>query len=438
MGGGIETEADGQVAVAPADAPTGFRAAALSSFSNRNFKIYYLGQVVSTAGTLMQSVALSWLVLRLAGNGTALGVVISLQFLPLLVFGGPAGVLLDRVDRKQLYLTTQTLAASQAFLLGILTVTGSVRLWMVYVLAFFWGTVTAVDQPVRQTFLYDLVGPEQLHNAIALQVALSSTSWAAGPALAGLTIAVLGVGPCFIANGVSYVIGIATLAAVRRSELHPSPRQPRRKGQFRDALAYVRRTPAVRSMLAFTAMFFVFAWEFEVVMPLLAKNTFHGGGGLFGAMMATIGSGSAVASIAAAGIGRPSPRRLVISALCLAATFLMAAAVPALWMEFVVLGVLGGLSAVVTSTCNAMTQLSAEPGMRGRVVSLWLVAALGTKPAGGPIVGYVGQHFGARAGLVLGAAGTLVGLGLWHVLRRSAAAAPSPVEVEATAGISVG
>jgi MFS family permease len=406
------------------------------SFSNRNFRLYYGGQLVSTAGTLMQSVGQSWLVLKLTGSGSALGLVVTLQYLPLLVLGGPAGVLIDRLDRRRLYITTQSVAAVLALVLGLLTITGTVELWMVYALALSWGIVTAVDQPVRQTFIYDMVGPEDLPNAISLQVALSSSSWAVGPALAGITIALIGIGPCFLVNSASYVVGIGTLLAMRPSELHPTPRQARRKGQFREALRYISHHPQLRSLVILTAFFFGLAWEFDVAVPLLAKFTFDGGGGLYGAMMAVIGIGAMVAGLLTARAGAPTRRRLVTSAVAVALSCLGAAVAPVLWIEMIMLPLVGGTGAVVASCLNTMVQTSAAPEMRGRVVSLWLVAALGTRPIGGPIVGLAGQVIGPRAGIALGAVGVGIGLSLWWLTGRGADAGADPVAVTATSAVA--
>jgi MFS family permease len=386
--------------------------------------------MVSTAGTLMQGVGQSWLVLKLTGSGSALGLVVSLQFLPLLLLGGPAGVLIDRVDRRRLYMGTQSIAAVLALVLGLLTISQVVELWMVYALALCWGIVTAVDQPVRQTFLYDMVGPEDLPNAIGLQVALSSSSWAIGPALAGVTIALVGIGPCFLLNAASYVVGIVTLLLMRASELHPTPTQGRRKGQFRDALAHVWNRPELRSLVLMTAFFFGLAWEFDVAVPLLAKFTFHGGGGLYGAMMAMIGVGAMVAGLLTARAGQPTNRRLVVAGTAVAAVSLAAAAAPVLWLELLLLPLVGGAGAVVASTLNTMTQMRAAPAMRGRVVSLWLVAALGTRPLGGPLVGLAGQLIGPRAGLGLGAAGVLIGLALWWLAGGAAVTSLAPSSAE--------
>ena len=373
---------------------------------------------VSTAGTFMQSVGQSWLVLKLTGSGTALGFVTMLQFLPLLLLGGMAGVLIDRVDRRRLYVTTQVSSGALALLLGILTVTGSVRLWIVYALALVLGLVSAVDQPVRQVFVYDLVGPEDVSNAVSLQVALSSSSRAIGPAVAGLTIAAFGIGPCFLANAASYLFSIGTLAALRRDELHIAPPQPRRNGQFREGLAYVSRTPEVLALLVLTALFFGLAWEYDVAVPLVARFTFHGDAALYGLMSSAIGVGAIASGLLVARSGTVSNRTLVIAATGLSAAMFAAALSPFLWMELGALVLVGSGAAALAAACNSQLQLRAAPEMRGRVISLWAVAAIGTRPIGGPIVGFAGQHVGPRAGLAVGGAGVVAGTLCWFFIRR--------------------
>ena len=395
-----------------------------SSLSNRNFRLYYIGQGVSTAGTFMQTVGQSWLVLKLTGSGTALGLVTMLQYLPLLALGGYAGVLVDRYDRRRLYIVTQTSCLVLALVLGVLTVSGVVELWMVYALAFALGLVTTIDQPVRQTFVYDLVGPEHITNGISLQVALSSMSRAVGPAVAGVTIAVLGIGQCFLANAFSYVFSIGTLLALNPAEMHPVPPPADRKKQFRKGLQYVRRTPDILALLVLTAVFFGLAWEYDVAVPLIARFTFHGGAGLYGLMSSAMGIGAIGAGLLVARVSAATNRLLVGAAVALSVTMLGAAAAPALWMEVAFLALAGSASAALASACNSQTQLRSAPEMRGRVMSLWAVGAIGVRPIGGPIIGYAGQHIGPRAGLALGAFGALLALACWQVLRKLPARTP--------------
>src|SRR4051794_2934234 len=299
-------------------ATTARRSGTFASLANRNFRLYFIGQGVSTAGTFMQTVGQSWLVLKLTGSGTALGLVTMLQYLPLLLLGAYAGVLIDRYNRRILYIATQTASLVLALILGVLTLSHVVELWMVYALAFALGLVVVVDQPVRQTFVYDLVGPEHVTNAVSLQVALSSMSRAIGPAVAGVTIALLGIGQCFIANAVSFLFSIGTLLAIDASKMHVVPPVPRSKGQFRQGLSYVKRTPEILALLVLTALFFGLAWEYDVAVPLLARFTFHGGAGLYGFMSSAIGIGAIGAGLLMARVPVATNRILVTATLALA------------------------------------------------------------------------------------------------------------------------
>jgi MFS family permease len=394
----------------------------------RNYRIYFFGQLVSQAGTFMQAVAQSWLVLKLTGSGTALGFVTMLQYLPLLVFGGMAGVLIDRMDRRRLYAITQAISGLLALALGILVATHSVQLWMVYALALCLGLVAAVDQPIRQTFIFDLVGPDELSNAVSLQVSLSSTSRAIGPAVAGLVIAVMGIGPCFFVNAASYVVAVATLIAVDPKLMHTVKPQPRGKGQFREGLRYVWRTPDVLALLVLTALFMGLAWEYDVAVPLVARFTFHGGAGMYGFMSSAIGVGAIASGLVIARRASVSNATLVGAALALTVAMFAAALAPALWTEIAMLFFVGGGAAALASAVNSQIQLAAADEMRGRVMSLWAVAAVGMRPIGGPIVGYAGQHLGARASLAVGGIGVLLGLACWYAIRRAATPSPEPVK----------
>ena len=404
------------------------------SLRTRNYRLYATGQLVSLAGTFMQTVAQAWLVLKLTGSGTALGLVTTLQYTPILVVGGVAGVLVDRVDRRRLYLWTQTLAGLEALVLGMLTVTGSVRLWMVYVMAGALGLITALDQPVKSSIVLDLVGPADLTNAISLNMAMSNTSRVLGPALAGVTIAVLGVGPCFLLNAASFGAVIVALLLMRPEEMHPAVLQQRERKQFRKGLAYVRRSPELLAILVMSALFFGVAWEFDVVLPLVARYTFHGGAGIYGLLTSAMGIGAVVGALLTAARNDPSKSLLTTTGIAFAATLLFAAAAPSIPVEFVAMALVGATGIALASVCSSRLQLQAAPGMRGRVMALWSVAVVGTRPLGGPLVGYVSQHLGPRFGLGLGGLTVLVlALPLWwllsHGLHRSAGRSAHRAEI---------
>ncbi len=422
-------DAEPVAAVAPAEieaapAITSRRAATFASLSNPNFRRFFAGQAVSMIGTWMQSVAQAWLVLELTGSGTALGLVIALQMIPVL-FGAPyAGLIADRVDKRRLLVGTQTVMGVLALALGLLTVTGSVRLWMVYVLAVALGAANAVDNPTRQSFVLEIVGPEDLRNAVTLNSVVVNAARAVGPAVAGTLIATTGVGVCFLINAGTFAAVIFALATLDRDALRPSPPAPREKGQLREGFRYVRRTPSLLVPLGMMAVVGMLAYEFQVVLPVLAQSTYHGGAQAYGFLTAAMGFGAVVGGLAVASRSFVGTRALIGSSAIFGAVILLAAAAPTLVLACVAMGLVGAGSVGFLAIGNATLQLSASPMMRGRVMALWAVAFLGSTPIGGPIAGYVSQHFGARAGLVMGGISCLVAAGGgWWVLRRITAQA---------------
>jgi MFS family permease len=409
--------------LAPPGPPAGTRrAATFAALSNLNFRRFFYGQAVSMIGTWMQSVAQSWLVLQLTGSGTALGLVVALQTLPVL-FGAPyAGLIADRVDKRRLLVGTQTTMGILALVLGVLTVTGSVKLWMVYVLAVALGAANAVDNPTRQAFVLEMVGPTHLRNAVTLNSVLVNAARAIGPAVAGILIATIGVGICFLVNAGTFVAVIVALASLNRSALRPSPPAPRERGQLREGFAYVRRTPSLVVPLGMMAVIGMLAYEFQVVLPVVARSTYHGGAQAYGFLTAAMGLGAVIGGLGVASRSFIGTRALVWSAAIFGGVILLAAAAPNLALACVAMALVGAGSVGFLAIGNATLQLSASPMMRGRVMALWAVAFLGSTPIGGPIAGYVSQHFGGRAGLLLGGVSALVAaVGGWYVLRRASA-----------------
>jgi MFS family permease len=404
--------------------------------NNRNFRLYYVGQMVSQAGTFMQTVALAWLVYQLTGSGTALGLIPLLQFTPLLLFGGWAGVLIDRCDRRKLYIVTESLAGAEAALLGILVVTGRVELWMVYTLALVLGFITVVDQPTKNTLIYDMVGPSDLTNAVSLTMTIGSASRALGPAIAGVLIATVGVGTCFLVNAASYLVVIACLVAMRSSELHAAKPAAREKGQFREGLRYVRTQRELLAILVFIALFLGLAWEFEVALPLLANRTFGGGAGLYGLMSSVLGIGALTGGMLMARYGQANKRTVLTGGITVTIALFLAAGAPHIALELVALVLVGLTSCIAAASASATAQLLAAPEMRGRVMGLYTMGSIGTRPIGGFIVGYIGQHIGPRASFVFSGCSVIVALVLWRVIARShpRAAAVAPQSPHETVG----
>ncbi|MEV0695243.1 MFS transporter [Streptomyces sp. NPDC050388] len=372
-----------------------------------NFRLYFAGQAVSLVGTWMQAVAQSWLVLQLTGSGTALGLVVAAQFLPVLLLGPYGGLIADRADKRRLLLTTQAALAFLALLLGLLTATHLVRLWMVVLLAVALGTVNAVDNPTRQTFVPEVVGPHLLRNAVSLNSVMTNAARAIGPALAGVLIASVGVGVCFLANAASFAAVLLALRLMRTDRLQPSPALQKAPGQLVAGLRYVRGIAGLWAPLAMMALIGTLAYEFQVVIPLLARTGAHGDARTYGFMASAMGLGAVAGGLAVAAYGRAGAVPLIGAAASFAAALTAAAVTSWLPVELVALACVGVGGTVFLATGNATLQLVADPSFRGRVMALWSVTFLGSTPVGGPIVGAVAEHLGPRAGLGLGAAACL-------------------------------
>ncbi len=378
----------------------------------RNFRLFFAGQLVSVIGTWMQRVAQSWLVLELTGSGTAVGGVTALQFLPILVMAPAGGVFADRVDKRTLLYVTQSMAGVIAATLGILVLTDTVELWMVYALAFALGMVGSFDNPARRAFVIEMVGRRSLTNAVGLTSVLVNTGRIIGPALGGALIVTVGIGMCFMLNAASYLAVIAALLFMRAAEIDRPEPQPRRRGRLREGISYVRSTPLLRVILVMLAVVSIFAYEYEVILPLMARFTFGGDADTFGIMFAATGAGAVVGGLHAANVTRLVPRSLLVRAAAFAAALAATSVAPTLWVALVTLAVVGATGTSFLTLSNSMMQLAARPDMQGRVVALRAVAFLGMRPIGGPIVGWLGEHLGPRYAMAIAAAAVL-GVGMW-------------------------
>jgi len=378
-----------------------------SSLRIPNYRLYFIGQVISLSGTWMQRVAQSWLVLELTGSGTALGVVSALQFLPLLLLGPLGGVLTDRYDKRRVLFATQAIPAVLAGILGLLVATDVVTVWMVYVLAVALGFVQIVDNPTRQTFIHEMVGADELTNAVSLNAVVVNVARVIGPSFAGALIVTIGLAPCFFINGASYGAVLIALALMSPARLLRAPTQSRRPGQLREGLRYVGNTPEVLVPLLMLAIVGTLAYEFQVVMPLLAKFTFGGDAGTYATMSALMGIGAVAGGLATAAGGRRPATSLAWTAIVFGSIQLLTSMAPTLGISYAAMVLLGAASIRFLALGNATLQLAAEPAMRGRVMALWAVAFLGSTPIGGPIVGWVGEHVGPRFALGLGGVATL-------------------------------
>jgi MFS family permease len=391
----------------PAPAPLpGTRRARLGVFEALrvpNFRLYFVGQAISLSGTWMQSVAQAWLVLELTSSAAMVGTVVAIQTLPVLLVGPFGGVVADRADKRALLVVLQLVMGLLALILAVLTLTGRVQLWQVFVLAFVLGSADSFEKPARQSFIVEIVGPETVRNAVSLNSVMVNGARIVGPALAGLMIAAGGLGLCFLLNAVSYVPVALLLIAMNKAALRPSPRQEPRRGQLRAGFAYVRHTRALAVPLIMMAIIGCFTYEFPVTLPVLAKEGFGGDSRTYGFMTAVMGLGAVIGGLYTAARGRTGISALVRSSIGFGIVVLATALAPTVGLALLGLLLVGASSVRVMAQGNTTLQLAAEPHMRGRVMSLWLVAFLGTTPIGGPLVGWVAGAFGARWGLILGA-----------------------------------
>jgi MFS family permease len=385
-----------------------------------NYRLFFAAQVVSMSGTWMQSVAQSWLVLQLTGSSLDLGITVGLQFGPVLVVGLWAGALADRVDKRRLLLLTQGAAAALALVLGVLTAADVVTVWMIWLLAGLTGTATALDLPARQSFVYEMVGPDDLTNAVGLNSVVINASRIIGPAIGGLLIAGVGVAPCFFFNAASFLAVIAALLLMREHELHAGAREPHRPGQVRAGLRYVWRTPALRVPLIMMAVVSTLAYNFSVVLPLLAKYVYGRGGGAYGALSAAMGVGALAGALIMASRARPSRRLLAGSTFVLGAVTLALAVSPSYLWGLLIMVPVGGAGVLFISTTNSLLQLNSLDRMRGRVMALWSIVFLGSTPIGGPLTGALARVVGVRWVLMFaGGAAVLTAVGAVLALRRA-------------------
>ena len=374
-----------------------------ASLSVPNYRRYFTGQVISISGNWMQIVAEMWLVVQLTGNGVSVGLTAALQFLPVLLFGAWGGVLADRMPKRRLLTFTQAAMAVPALTLWALTIGGSVELWMVYSLVLARGVVTAIDNPARQSFVSEIVGSDRVVNAVALNSLYVHTARIVGPAAAGGVIALLGVGPCFLVNALSFGAMLVALRTMDPSQLQPAPIVARARGQLRSALAYVRATPDLWIPLAMMVAIGTFAYNFQVLLPLLADFTWNGTATTYALLTSAMGIGSVAGALAQSARGRVGPALLVGAAAARSSNAPSAAAAPTLPLQIAALIPLGAATVTFSSSVNSSLQLAAVPEMRGRVMALYAIVFIGSTPIGAPVAGWLSEVAGPRAGMLLGA-----------------------------------
>ena len=379
-----------------------------SSLQIRNYRRYFAGQIVSLSGNWMQMVAEMWLILQLTGSGVAVGVTSALQFLPILLFGAWGGVLADRWPKRSLLIATQATMAVPALALWGLTASGAVEPWMVFALVFARGAVNSIDNPTRQSFVIEMVGADRVVNAVGLNSVLIHSARIFGPAGAGLVIATIGVAPCFLLNAATFVAMIVALRGMDRSRLSEPADRPAGETGVGAAIRYVRGEPSLLIPLLMMALVGTLAFNFQVLLPLLGSFTFDGGAGAYTALAVAMAIGSVVGALATGARGRVSEEMIVAAAVGFGVFALLAAAAPTLPLAMVALAPLGLASVTFAAGINSTLQLAASPEMRGRVMALYSVVFLGSTPIGGPIVGWLAEQAGPRAGLVLAALAALI------------------------------
>jgi len=372
-----------------------------------NYRRYFAGQLISLSGTWMQTVAALWLILTLTDSGVAVGLATALQFLPMLLIGAWGGLLADRIPKRRLLIATQALMAIPAVGLFAVTATGVVTPWMVYLAVFAMGAVNAVDNPTRQSFVYEMVGPGRVVNAVSLNSVIVQMARIAGPALAGILIAAFGVVPCFALNALTFVAMIAALWGMDPRGLHTEPVAPRAPGAIRAALRYVARTPELAVPLALMALVGTLGFNFQVVLPLLARFSFDGGATTYAAMVSAMAVGSIVGALVNGARGHAGPRLIAGGALAFGVLGLLCASMPVLALEIPMLALMGAAAVTFAATINSTLQLAVSPEMRGRVMALYSVVFLGSTPIGAPLTGWLAEAYDPRVALLLAGASGL-------------------------------
>lgn len=384
------------------------RALVFRSLHERNFRLFFLGHAVSVTGTWMQRVGQDWLVLELTDSAVAVGIATALQFLPMLLFGMLGGVTVDRVDRRRLLLGTQAASAALAALLATLALTGAIDLWMIYAIALALGMVTVFDVPARQAFLTDMVPPEDYVNAQALNSTVHNAGRLVGPAIAGLLIVAVGTGATFLVNALSFVAVIIALLRIDTSRLRRLAPTERAAGQVREGFRYVWSHADLRACMFLVAVVALFGQNFRVVLPVLARDTFGEGAQAYGWLTSALGVGAVLGALAAASRQRSTARSLLFWTIAFGAVNLFAAAVPSLGIALVAMVAVGIANITFNTLGRTLLQLRAEPHMQGRVMALHGMVFLGSTPFGAPLLGWVCEQWGARAGFLVAGATALL------------------------------
>jgi MFS family permease len=382
-----------------------------SSLRVRNYRLWFVGQTISQSGSWMQSLAQGWLVLKLTGSAVDLGITVALQFAPVLVFGTIGGLVADRVNKRTALLITQSAFLLQSAALSALVFAGATRLWMVWILASFYGLINVVDNPTRQTFVMEMVGRDDLANAIGLNSVIVNSSRVAGPAVAAVLIETVGLPWTFAVNAATFLAVIAALGSMHTADLHRTAPVRRAKGQIRAGLRYTWSMWELRVPLLMMAVVGTLSYNFSVLMPLLAVKVFHSGAGTLGALMVAMGVGSSAGGLITGAYRRLGYRLLVTVTLAFGLLTVVVSVAPTLSLALALLVLMGAASGSFIVAGNSLLQLHAKGPMRGRVMSLWAIVFLGSTPIGGPLTGFLAAHLGTRATLAIGGAAAVLAAG---------------------------
>ncbi|MGC8595275.1 MAG: MFS transporter [Candidatus Kryptoniota bacterium] len=383
--------ASGQLSIARKKLFRNFR-----SLRHYNYRLYWFSQLISMTGTWMQNVAQSWLVITMTGSAVALGTVTAFQFLPILFLSLFAGVYVDRIPKRRLLLVTQTVSAIQAFAMAYLVYTKSVTIWEIYILAMLLGFTNSFDQPGRQAFVAEMVPDDDIPNAVALNSLLFNTARTLGPAVAGISIALIGMALSFAINGISFVAVVIALIMMKPELLRTFPikREKSMAADLKEGFSYVRRTPLIAGLLMILAFVGTFGYNFSTALPLLTKNILGGGPQLFGIVTSSVGIGSMLGAMVVASRARPSLRIVITSAMLFGFFEIIVSLIRNVWLSLLLLALVGASGIIYTATTNTMLQLNSPPNLRGRIMALYVMVFTGSTPIGAVFTGFVADYAG--------------------------------------------
>jgi MFS family permease len=403
-----------------------FNKKTFASLNNRNYRLYFIGQTISFLGTWMQTVALGLLVLKLTGSGTALGVMMGLRFFPVLLIGLLAGIIIDRFPKQQIIFITQALSGVLSLLLGIVVMADIAQMWMIYLFALSMGILTAFDNPGRHTFITEMVGKDLVGNVVSLNATMVHFARIVGPSLAGIAAVTIGLGPCFLINGITYIPVLITLLMINKNELHTAP-PSQEKNQLKKGFSYIRSTPVLAVTLVMACIIGTLTFNFSVILPLFAQFTFHNAPA-YAFLTAAMSTGAVLGGLFTASKDKASIGALIVTSALFGISMLILSLMPTLITAMIFMLVVGIFSINFTSMATSILQIESAQNMRGRVMSLWTIALLGSTPIGAPIMGWIGEHAGPRWGLAIGgiAAITAAAIGAMMMVKVSSHFAGAP------------